>query len=117
MSGSVSRSVVSSEVNQVERPRMARAELVNKVERVESAPIDSAKASVGAAIQAAIGDAPMKTYGDKALMSGLCSGEKVPEYLANIYRDEDARRRLGLELLKGTCVTVETVVRWHERIE
>lgn len=70
--------------------------LVNEVDRRKR----MAKASMGAAIEQAIGDR-RKAFGDKGLISNVCSGEKVPEYLARIYEDPEARRRFALALLEG----------------
>ena len=73
---------------------------VNEVDRLKPT-IRMAKMSVGAALEHAIGDAPLKTYGDKGLMSKVVTGDKVPEYLARIWLDRPARRRLAFGLLDG----------------
>ena len=82
---------------------------VNKVHRVPPArmlkcddPLEAAKVAVGEALEDAIGLDAYKRYGSKSLMSGVCSGEKVPNYLAAIYAHEPARVRLALSLLTGT---------------
>ena len=59
-----------------------------------------AKARLGAAFTAAIGDQPGKRFGHEGLVSGLKSGEKVPDYLAQIAEDPEARRRFALALLE-----------------
>ncbi|HYE86523.1 MAG TPA: hypothetical protein VEA16_09225, partial [Vicinamibacterales bacterium] len=66
---------------------------------------------MGAAFTAAIGDQPGKRFGHEGLVSGLKSGEKVPDYLAQIADDPEARRRFALALLEGDEeVQIETVV-------
>jgi len=73
-----------------------------EVKRVDDdAPLQSAKARVGRAVRVAIGENCLKTYGDEGLLSKVVTGERVPAYLARIYQDVHARRRLGLALLKG----------------
>jgi len=62
----------------------------------------AAKVAVGEALEDAIGGDAYKRYGTRSLMSGVCSGEKVPNYLAAIYAHEPARVRLALSLLTGT---------------
>lgn len=90
---------------------------VNKVDRLVDVPLAMAKAHFGAAVKAAIADAPMKAYGDKGLLSGVTSGEKVPDYLARICQDDNARRRLALALLRDDAgVRVRTVVEWEEKV-
>lgn len=70
-----------------------------------------AKAKVGAAFERAIGDRPLKEFGHEGLVSAVCSGEKVPEYLARIYQDKGARRRMALALLEDdTDVIVTTTI-------
>jgi hypothetical protein len=64
-------------------------------------PLRMAKAQMGAAVTAAIGDAPLEQFGHEGQMSAVCSGEKVPDYLARIYEDEAARVRFAKALLKG----------------
>ncbi len=74
-----------------------------------------AKAGVGRAVKDAIGDDPMKVYGDDSLMVKVINGERIPDYLARIYRNPDARRRYALALLKGDPrVRVRTTVDWDE---
>lgn len=110
---SVSRVLGSAEVKPLHLGDDARAEAVKKLHRV---PLEMAKAAVGAAIDVAIGDAPAKEYGHEGLISSVKSGEKVPEYLARIYADPVARRRLAFALLKDDeAVTVRTVIEFCER--
>jgi hypothetical protein len=83
--------------------------LVNKVDYGKR---PMAKAAMGAAIKHAIGDQPLKEFGDKGLVSNVCSGEKVPDYLARIYQDAGARRRFALALLEDDPgVEIETVIK------
>lgn len=78
-------------------------------------PLEMAKAGIGRAIKSAIGDDSMKVYGDDSLMAKVISGERIPDYLARIYRNPDARRRYALELLKGDPrVRIRTTVDWDE---
>lgn len=74
-----------------------------------------AKAHVGAALAAAIGDEPLKQFGHEGLMSGVCSGEKVPDYLARICQNDDARRRFLKALAHGDPrIRVRTVIEIDE---
>lgn len=107
----VDRSAVSVEVKRLHDVSDARDEAVKKLHDV---PFRQAKADVGAAIRVAIGDRPLKEYGHESLISEVCSGAKVPEYLARICDDVQARRRLGIALLKGTGVRFRTVAEWDD---
>lgn len=70
-----------------------------------------AKAKVGAAVAAAISDHPLKAFGHEGLLSAVCSGEKVPAYLARIYQDKTSRRHFAVALLEDdTDVVVTTTV-------
>jgi hypothetical protein len=78
-------------------------------------PLEMAKASIGRAVRDAIGDEPLKVYGDDSMMAKVIAGEKVPEYLARIYRNPDARRRYALSLLRNDPkVRIRTTVDWDE---
>src|SRR5687767_10557751 len=70
------------------------------VQKVDLA-MDTAKEHVGKAIGSAIGDEPLRVFGDASFIAKVITGEKAPDYLARIYRNPDARRRLGLALLRG----------------
>lgn len=96
MARSVTNRLDLGEVNRVDLE-------VNKVDRLVEATesMRMAKAKMGAAVEHAIGDRPLKEFGDKGQMSNITSGEKVPEYLARIYHDPAARRRFALALLDG----------------
>lgn len=85
------------EVKRVDRLPESAKVAVKKVDL----PLEAAKEMVGAAVNSAIGNAPMKTYGDAGLMSKVVTGEKAPEYLARIYQDPKARRRFAMAFLKG----------------
>lgn len=103
------------EVNRVDGRREPRERVVNKVDRLPERACDMAKAGMGAAIEHAIGDDPLKAYGDKGLMSKVVTGEKVPDYLARIYGNHEARRRLALALLKDDpSVRMRTTIEWDE---
>jgi hypothetical protein len=109
MSRSLAADRQPAEVKSSHRDDRTRDEAVKELHQIK---FRSAKAGMGAAVEAAIGDNPLKAYGHEGLLSGVCSGEKVPEYLARIYDDPAARRRLALALLAGDeCCEVETVVR------
>lgn len=64
-------------------------------------PLRMAKKHVGDAVTAAIGTEPRKRYGHEGRLSEVCAGEKVPDWLARIYQDDDARIRFGLDWLRG----------------
>lgn len=98
----------SLEVNRVDGGDHDGACVVNKVDRLPKRAVDMAKARMGAAVEQAIGDAPLKAYGDKGLMSKVLSGEKVPDYLARIVQDKGARRRFALALLEDDSDVIVT---------
>lgn len=105
------------EVNRVHGDELPRESVVNKVHRLPDViPLDMAKARVGGAVRKAIAGQPLKTFGHKALVHGVCTGEKVPDYLGRIYQDKDARRRFGLALLEDdTDVIVTTTVTFPQK--
>jgi hypothetical protein len=114
MADSIAAKAYAREVNRVERPKMLRAGTVNKVDHGPD-PLEIAKVLVGRALKAGIGDEPLKTYGDKGLLSNVLSGEKVPDYLARIYQNDEARRRFARALLADDdAVRVRTVIEWDE---
>lgn len=81
------------------------------VKKVELAPLDTTKARIGRAVKQAIGDDPLRVYGDEGQMSRVITGEKVPDYMARIHRDPDARRRYAIAWLEGDeDVTVTTTI-------
>lgn len=109
MRRSVQQSFPPMEVKSLHRTAETRAEAVKELHQV---PLNMAKASVGAAFAEAIGDSARKVYGHEGLVSAVCSGEKVPEYLARVYADPAARVRFGVAWLKGA-----RQVRVRRRIE
>jgi hypothetical protein len=112
VSSSVGHVVRIVEDNEVDRDEEASPKAVNKVDQLLKVPMRQAKASLGAAVKAAIGDEPLKAFGDKGQLSNVLTGEKVPAYLARIYQDPEARRRFALALLEDDVeVVIETVVR------
>lgn len=108
MSRSVQQALPPMEVKSLHRSAETRAEAVKELHQV---PIQMAKASVGAAFAAAIGEGARKEYGHEGLVSAVCSGEKVPEYLARVYADPAARVRFGVAWLQGA-----RKVRVHRRV-
>lgn len=81
------------------------------------APLKMAKAGIGRAVKYAIGDDPLKVYGDDSMMAKVITGEKVPDYLGRIYRNDDARRRYALSLLRGDKrVRVRTIIEIDEEV-
>lgn len=106
--GSVQRNLPPMEVNRVDRAAEPRSVVVNKVDRLTDLPLEMAKAKFGAAIEEGIGDAPLKNYGDKGLLSKVVTGEKVPDYLGRIYQDKQARRRFAVALLEDDTDVVMT---------
>lgn len=101
------------EVNRVLSAEDAADAAVNKVHGV---PLRMAKARVGAAVTKAIEGRAQKEFGSKSLISEVCSGEKVPEYLARIVDDKSTRRKLALALLEDdTDVIVTTNISIRQR--
>lgn len=116
MGSSIAKASASVEVNRVHDDESERERVVNKVHRLAGVPLAMAKAKVGAAVSAAIGDEPLKAFGHVGLVSAVCSGEKVPDYLARIVQDKDSRRRLALALLTDdTDVVVTTTVTFPQK--
>lgn len=102
------------EDNRVDRSGERGSVVDNKVDRLPSKALAMAKATVGAAVEAAIGDQLLKRYGDEGMVSKIITGEKVPAYLAQIARDPEARQRFALALLKGTKVRRRIVLDWDD---
>lgn len=76
-----------------------------------------AKTGMGAVIRDAIGPDKLEAYGHAGLLSGVCSGEKCPDYLAAIFANEGARLRMAKALLRssGKLVKERTVFEIEER--
>lgn len=87
---------------------------VNKADHDADSPLDAGKKAVGGAVKFAMGQRAMKEFGDTGQMSNVCSGEKVPEYLARIWNDREARRRFGMAFMRGGKVRVQTVMSWED---
>src|SRR5690349_17920414 len=103
------------EVNRVDGPKERPAHAVNRVDHLTELPLKMAKAKVGECVREAIGPRQLKEFGDKGLMGNVISGEKAPDYMARIYQDPAARRRLAFALLKGDpSVKVRTVIEIEE---
>ena len=102
MSRSVASRRPSVEVKPSHREDDAGPAAVKELHRLEI-PLRMAKSKVamGSAVKEAIGDLPLKEFGHEGLVSQVCSGEKVPDYLARIYENPASRRRLALALLEG----------------
>lgn len=101
----------------VEDKRLDRlpASAQSAVLKVDRHPMEAGKASIGAAVKSAVGNDPLRVYGDEAFMSKVISGEKVPDYLGRIASRPDALRRYALSLLKNDPnVRIRTTVDWDE---
>jgi hypothetical protein len=86
------------------------------VKKLECSPLERAKVRAGRAVRHAIGESPMKEYGDEGQMSKVVAGPGIPDYLARIVNRPDALRRYALSLLEGEQgVEVETTVRIRRR--
>ena len=111
MSRIVQQSLPPMEVQRTDSPSEAPTE--NRT--LPDIPLEMAKAGLGRAIKSAIGDDPLKVYGDDSMMAKVISGERIPDYLARIYRNPEARRRYAVSLLRGDKrVRVRTVVEIEE---
>lgn len=112
MSTQSQRSLPPMEVNRVpsrECESESREHGVNDVHRLDvPLKMAHAKARAGRALKKAIEGRALKEFGLKSLISGVCSGEKVPEYLARIVDDKPARRRLALALLEDDSEVIVT---------
>jgi hypothetical protein len=104
---SVQQPLPAMEVEKFDRAERGARE-VKKLDRLNDLPLKTAKARMGACLREAIGTRPLKAYGGEALVSRVCNGD-VPEYLARIYQDAPARRRLGLVLLNSEDAVTVTV--------
>ena len=111
MSRIVQQSLPPMEVQRTDSP--SEAPTGNRT--LPDIPLEMAKAGIGRAIKSAIGDDPLKVYGDDSMMAKVISGERIPDYLARIYRNPEARRRYAVSLLRGDKrVRVRTVVEIEE---
>lgn len=98
-------------VAEVKRSHRDAEGVSDKVKKLHDLPLVMAKGKVGRCVSAAIGNEPLKAFGHEGLMSEVCSGAKVPDYLARIYQNRPARRRLALALLDDdTDVVVTTTI-------
>jgi hypothetical protein len=87
------------------------------VKKIDHVDLEAAKARVGAAVESAIGNLPLKAFGDAGLISKVATGEKAPEYLARIYQDKAARRRFAVAwLADDEAVKVRTVIEIDEEV-
>lgn len=102
MGRSVQQALPAMEVQRVDR----RERTVRKLDRLDDVTLRTAKARMGACVREAIGPRAFKEFGDESFVGKVCTGEKVPDYLARIVDDDRARRRLGLALLDDATVTV-----------
>lgn len=93
------------EVKRSDHEPTRRSDAVKELDRV---PLEMARARVGAAFSRGIGDASLKAYGDPGLIRKVVTGEKVPDYLARIAQDADARRRFAMALLEDDSGVVIT---------
>lgn len=106
------QTAVDEEVNR-DQPSDTSESAVNEVHLRLDVPLEMAKARLGHAVRKAIGGSPLKAYGHKGLVSAVCEGSKVPEYLARIYLDPTARRRFAFALLENDNeVELETTARY-----
>lgn len=104
------------EVNLLESREVAGQRTPKELESLPSPrPLDMAKAAVGRAIKKGIGDDPLKVYGNEGQMSNVIAGPQVPDYMARIFMNPEARRRYALSLLKGDkSVRVRTIIEIEE---
>lgn len=73
---------------------------VNNVHRHVDLALEPAKRRTGAAIRRALEGRQVKEFGSRSLISDVCSGEKVPDYLARMVGDRTVCRRLAMALLE-----------------
>ena len=99
------------EVKPSHRPSERPESAVKEVHR-------DAKTEAGAVFRDAIGPDKQEAYGSAALISGLCSGEKVPDYLAAIFANREAKLRMAKSILRrsGSQVEERTVFTINERV-
>jgi hypothetical protein len=106
------------EVSRTDEGGSARSTVVSKTDRLAKLaeiPLEMARISMGDAIARGIGRESYKAFGDTGLITKVVSGEKVPDYLAKLYADADARQRFALALLEGLDgVAMETTVRINQ---
>jgi len=115
----VQQALPGVEVKRLHRdePESERSEsAVKKLHRAADGPLRMAKAKAGAVVKKAIEGRPLRQFGTESLMSGVCSGEKVPEYLARIVDDKLAKRKMALALLEDdTDVIITTTITFPTR--
>ena len=100
MGRSVQQPLLDMEVNSLHCDARPSATAVKKLHQLRAG-LSNAKAKMGAAVNAAIGDQPRKAFGHEGLIAGVCAGPKVPDYLARIWEDPEARRRFGIAILRN----------------
>jgi hypothetical protein len=93
---------------EVKKPHRDSDDEIDAVKNLHHVKLQMAKARIGAAVERAIGDLPLKAFGHEGLVSAVCSGEKVPDYLGRIAQDNDARRRFAMALLEDDSGVVIT---------
>lgn len=115
-SRSVQQPLPPMEVNSLESREVARERTPKELESLPAPrPLDMAKAAIGRAIKHGIGDDPLKVYGNEGQMSNVIAGPQVPDYMARIFLNPEARRRYALSLLRGDKqVRVRTIVEIDE---
>lgn len=117
MSRSLTQPLPPMEVQRVDGGRTPSERTVQQMDRLSDVRLQALKAKVGAAVKVAIGPRAHKEFGDPSLIGKVCSGEKVPDYLARIYQDCEARRRLARALIQGDDkVRVRTVIEFDEEV-
>jgi hypothetical protein len=110
MGRSVPLNVEAAEVKKSHRDPESSIDAVQNLHHVQ---LRMAKARIGHAVERAIGDQPLKAFGHEGLVSAICSGERVPDYLGRIAQDHDARRRFALALLEddsGVIITTTITI-------
>jgi hypothetical protein len=116
MSHSLKRTDVLMEVEKLPRPGDQPGKAVKKVHLPPEMSMEQAKKEVGKTVEYAIGADPRKQYGPDNVISGVVSGD-VPAYLARLYQNDGARRRLAKAWLKGASgvrTRNVTVIEWDE---
>lgn len=114
---SVTKRLDLTEVEKLPSPSDRPDRGVKKVHLMPEESLEQGKKRVGHVVKAGIGDSPRKVYGPDNIISGVVNGERIPDWMARIYNDGDARLRFGKEWLKGAAGVRSrnvTVIEWDE---
>jgi hypothetical protein len=117
MDRSIQSALPPMEVEKLPSPSDRADRGVRKVHAIPERSLEDGKKAVGRVARAGIGDSPRKVYGPDNITSGVVSGERIPDWMARLYNDDEARLRFGKAWLDGAAGVRSrnvTVIEWDE---